>query len=202
MLQGRNLGEDENIDDVADQLTSEYWPDNDDYSAVICRMQVTPTAIAHTIEVLHMPPLHSSTDLQATTTPVRLPDCRTMAIPRTTLRTPTVSPVANPTTVSDQPQLCITQGISRLDNRRHLADTGASVCTTGMRKILHDFTSQSYYAIVGYDGASTQAAGQGTAYIRDPTTGALDKMFFVYVPSIVGTIVSLEHHARTHPLIH
>ena len=27
-------------------------------------------------------------------------------------------------------------------------------------------------------------------------------MFFVYVPSIKGTIVSLEHHAKTHPDIH
>ena len=71
-----------------------------------------------------------------------------------------------------------------------------------MREILHDFTSATKYDIVGYDGVSTPAAGQGTAHIRNSTTGHIEKMFFVYVPSIRGTIVSLEHHARAHPNIH
>ena len=89
-----------------------------------------------------------------------------------------------------------------MDTRRDLADTGASVCATGMKEILHEFTSHTNYAIVGYDGASTHAAGQGMAHIRNPTTGLIDQMFFVYVPSITGTIVSLEHHAKTNPAIH
>ena len=64
------------------------------------------------------------------------------------------------------------------------------------------FTPHTSYAIVGYDGAATHAAGQGTAHIMHPTAGHIEHMFFVYVPSIEGTIVSLEHHARTHPYIH
>ena len=96
----------------------------------------------------------------------------------------------------------MTHHIAQLDTRRDLADTGASVCATGMREIPHDFTPKTRYNIVGYDGVSTQAAGQGTAHIRNPTTGQIEHMYFVYVPSIRGTIVSLQHHATTHPQIH
>jgi hypothetical protein len=90
------------------------------------------------------------------------------------------------TTAPSTSTICITQGIPPLDNRRDLADTGASVCATGMRDILHDFTPHTSYAIVGYDGAATHAAGQGTAHIMHPTLGRIEHMFFVYVPSIKG----------------
>ena len=63
-------------------------------------------------------------------------------------------------------------------------------------------TEHTNYAIVGYDGACAHLAGQGVAHICNPTTGTIDHMFFVYVPSITGTIVSLEHHAKTHPRVH
>ena len=127
--------------------------------------------------------------------PVWFPDCRMMDIPRT--------PIEKTTALEQLSQQCITQGITRLDTRRNLAVTGASVCATGMHEILHDVTPMTPYAIVGYDGASKQAAGHGTACIRNPLTGCTEDMFFVDVPSIAGTIVSLEHHhARTHPPIH
>ena len=55
---------------------------------------------------------------------------------------------------------------------------------------------------MGYNGIITRAAGQGIAYAKCPGKEDLDEMFFVYVPSIDGTIISLEHHTRTHPEIH
>jgi hypothetical protein len=64
------------------------------------------------------------------------------------------------------------------------------------------FTPQTSYAMVGYNGAATQAAGQGTARIIHPTTGSVEDTFFVYVPSIKGTNVYLEHQAKTHPTIY
>ena len=55
----------------------------------------------------------------------------------------------------------------------------------------------------GYDGAVTKAAGQGIAqHIYNAQTQTTEPMFFVYVPSIDGNIILLEHHARTHPRIH
>ena len=84
----------------------------------------------------------------------------------------------------------------------HLADTGATVSATGMRHILHDFTTQTKYEITGYDGVSTPAHGEGYAHVRNPVSGAVDKIFFVYTPTVSGTIVSLENHAQTHPQVH
>ena len=55
---------------------------------------------------------------------------------------------------------------------------------------------------MGYDGRKTRAAGQGMARIQNLLTGVIEEMFFVYIPAIQGTIVSLEHHAHTHPNIH
>ena len=86
--------------------------------------------------------------------------------------------------------------------QRDLADTGASVSATGMREILHDFTARTRYTITGYDGQVTRAAGEGYAHVRNHATHTIDKILFVYSPTITGTIFSLEHHAQTHPLIH
>ena len=92
--------------------------------------------------------------------------------------------------------------MTRLDLRRNLADTGALVCATGNKGSLHDFTTATPYEIKGDDGIATAAAGQVMAHVRHPTTGEVEHMFFVYIPSVQGTIVSLEHHAHTHPKIH
>ena len=91
---------------------------------------------------------------------------------------------------------------ARVDTRRDLADTGASVSATGRLDILHHFTPHTPYEIMGYDGTVTRAAGQGTVYVRSPEKEELEEMFFVYIPSVDGTIISLEHHTRTHPSIH
>ena len=93
---------------------------------------------------------------------------------------------------------------SRMDTRRDLADTGASVSATSMRHILHQFTSHTMYEIICYDGAVTKAAGQGVAQMYDDAQmNTTEPMFFVYVvPSIEGNIILLEHHARMHPCIH
>ena len=55
---------------------------------------------------------------------------------------------------------------------------------------------------MGFDGTVTRAAGQGIAYVRSPDHDKLEERFFVYIPSVDGTIISLEHHTRTHPTIH
>ena len=91
---------------------------------------------------------------------------------------------------------------SRLDTRRDLADTGATISATGIRSILHPFQAHSDYEIKGYDGQVTKAAGQGYACIYNPMSKQVDEMLFVYTPMVMGTIISLEHHAWTHPRIH
>ena len=56
---------------------------------------------------------------------------------------------------------------------------------------------------MGYDGTFTRAVGQGTAYVRCKDNDEMEEMFFVYIPSIDGTIISfLVHHTRTHPAIY
>ena len=94
----------------------------------------------------------------------------------------------------------ITLITTRLELRRDLAGTGASISATGIRSILHRFQNHSDYQIKGYDGQVTKAAGQGYAQIYNPDTHQTDEMLFVYTPAVTGTIISLEHHARTHPL--
>ena len=96
----------------------------------------------------------------------------------------------------------ITMITTRLDTRRDLADTGATISATGIKSILHRFQSYSDYEIKGYDGKTTKAAGQGYAMIYNPVTKQTDDMLFVYTPMVNGTIISLEHHAKTHPRIH
>jgi hypothetical protein len=98
--------------------------------------------------------------------------------------------------------LNVTRVTPRLDTRRDLADTGASVSATGILGILHEFTSTTMYEIMGYDGTVTKAAGQSIAHVYQAATGKTEPMLFVYVPTITGTIISLEHHARAHPDIH
>jgi hypothetical protein len=100
--------------------------------------------------------------------------------------------------------VCLSKALGQihLDNRRDLADTGASVSATGRLDILHKFSTRTSYDIMGYDGRKTRATGQGIARIQNPITGTVDEMLFVYIPSIQGTIVSLEHHAKTNPNIH
>jgi hypothetical protein len=107
-----------------------------------------------------------------------------------------------PVPLQDEPRQ-ITVITTRLDTRRDLADTGVTISATGIRSILHRFQAHSDYEIKGYDGQVTKAAGQGYACIYNPTSKQVDEMLFVYTPIMVmGTIISLEHHARTHPRIH
>ena len=96
----------------------------------------------------------------------------------------------------------ITLTTTRIELRRDLADTGASISVTGIRSILHKFQPHSDYQIEGYDGQVTKAAGQGYAHIYNPATKQINEMLFVYTPTVSGTIISLEHHAKTHPRIH
>ena len=101
----------------------------------------------------------------------------------------------------NQTSTCVTVSVSSVQ-QRDLADTGASVSATGLRHILHDFTTDTRYEITGYDGKVTKAAGEGYAHVRNRDTDTIEKILFVYTPAITGTIFSLEHHAQTHSDIH
>lgn len=96
---------------------------------------------------------------------------------------------------------CITLSVTTIQ-QRDLADTGASVSATGIKEILHNFTTTTKYEITGYDGTVTKAAGEGYAHVHNDATQTVDRILFVYAPTITGTIFSLEHHAQTHPRIH
>jgi hypothetical protein len=57
-----------------------------------------------------------------------------------------------------------------------------------MRGILHNFTAQTRYEITGYDGQVTRAAGDGNAHVWNDSTHTVDKILFVYSPTITGKI--------------
>lgn len=188
---------------MVDQPEGDYWwPDHDDnYSAPICHM--APTLFHHVephTEIVLPPPMQSTCELQKTTNPVIYPDMLQELLFRQLLPKEIWKDVQH--LPPHHAPMCVTQAITQFDNRRDLADTGASVSATGRLDILHDFTPRTPYDTMGYDGRRTQAAGQGMARIQHPITGANEEMFFVYIPAIQRTIVSLEHHAKTHPNIH
>ena len=173
-------------EDIADQLTGLNY-DHEDYNASIYRIQHGGRNDEPEVETLYC---QFTDDVTSHIHPVKYP--RIDKMPVRTVRPP--APKTSPMTVA------IHQ--TQIDTRRDLADTGASVSATGDGSILHDFTSTTHYDIKGYDGQSTRAAGQGYAHIRNPRNGTIDKMLFVYVPSVTGTIISLEHHAQTNTSIH
>jgi hypothetical protein len=111
-------------------------------------------------------------------------------------------PISGPSMVLVEEPQRIPMITTRLDTRRDLADTGVTISVTGIRSILHRFQADSDYEIKGYDGQVTKAAGQGYARIYNPISKFVDEMLFVYTPLMMGTINSLEYHARTHPRIH
>ena len=59
------------------------------------------------------------------------------------------------TPMEDVPRT-ITVITTRIEIRRGLADTGASISATGIRSILHKFQYHSDYQIKGYDGQVTR----------------------------------------------
>ena len=182
-------------EDIVDQLTSEYQ-DEDDYVAPIFNLRAAPA------DMMCIP--IQTTDCAAMQ-PVKFPNERDMHLERTPIPLVAKAPqriIIAHSEMDPRPLTVTRVTSSRMDMRRDLADTGASVSATGMRSILHQFTSNTLYEIMGYDGKVTKAAGQGMAQVYNATTKTTEPIFFVYVPSIDGNIISLEHHARTHPRIH
>ena len=208
------------VDTVAEQYHDEYYDDHEEYLPSIHQTHVYKNAVG-----ILSPPYTLEKDLDRFVQPIQYPplwelntkECflvnaeddplelleQTKLMdkepsaerPRTEVALPTSPPL------DDEP--CrITLITTRLDTRRDLADTGTTISATGIRSILHRFQDQSDYEIKGYDGQVTKAAGQGYACIYNPTSKQVDEMMFVYTPLVMGTIISLEHHARTHPRIH
>ena len=204
VLQGSCLPDDTDLDELADQLTNaSSWNDgSDDYSFSIAHMAHQITCSASQSDDHHS----LSKDIQ----PIQYPDEHMMRMIPTNRDNIIIQALPSdvvhmePTNADPPPhRLSKLNGqCTRVDTRRDLADTGASVSATGRLDILHHFTPYTPYEIMGYDGITTRAAGQGIAYVRSSETEEMDEMFFVYIPSIDGTIISLEHHTRTHPRIH
>jgi hypothetical protein len=207
-LQQGTLEDDEGMEAIVDQLTGDY--SDDDYLAPIFHLRAeTPQTLpdSHWMANISLPML-TTEEIRRTIHPVTYPDISELSDPRAMHIDPTAEdntthhirqPIFKDTVV--QP-LNVTRISPRLDTRRDLADTGASVSATGLLSILHQFTADTVYEFMGYDGAVTKAAGQGVALVYQATTGKTEPMLFVYVPTITGTIISLEHHARTHAAIH
>ena len=196
VLQSSCLPAHTDLDKLGDQLTNvSSWNDgSDDYSVSICNIMAhhhNPLAQILEIQENSGTSKHLSTHIQ----PVRFPDERMMRM----LRSPMdnivsqVLPHAEADRQPEQPLLVCHQigQCARVDTRRDLTDTGASVSATGRLEILHHFTPHTPYEIMGYDGMVTRAAGQGTAYdVRCKDKEEMEEMFFVYILSIDGTIIS------------
>ena len=221
VLQSSCLPENTDLDDLTDQLTNaSSWNDgSDDYSMSICNMGYTiPQAgifLATGTSDSHPSTVHSTPTPELLPTaiqPVCYPDphmLRMLPSPHDYIMTHPILTTARPTEQPDDAQhphrlTQVTGQCARIDTRRDLADTGASVSATGrLVDILHHFTSNTpAYEIMGYDGTVTRAAGQSIAFVKGSEHDQLNDMFFVYIPSVDGTIISLEHHTRTHPDIH
>ena len=154
-----------------------------------------PTAAIYRMHVNSPPTLASTTDFGTAIHPVVLP-FRDMLSIGADLSLP--SKLASPSPTIPV-RLQVTQGSQ---DGIHLADSGATVSATGLCHLLHDFTATTQYEITGYDGVATPAHGQGYAHVLNPLDGSTERIFFVYTPTVAGTIISLEHHARMHPRIH
>ncbi|KAI2502314.1 hypothetical protein MHU86_12118 [Fragilaria crotonensis] len=198
LQQGTLEDDDEDIEAIVDQLTGDY--SDDDYIAPIFHLRAeTPQTLpdSHWMAQMSVPTLRTE-EICTSIHPVKYPDISEFM---DTKRLNRIRYPIQQENIVVQP-LNVTRISPRLDTRRDLADTGASVSATGLLSILHQFTADTLYEIMGYDGAVTKAAGQGIALVHQATTGKTEPMLFVYVPTITGTIISLEHHARTHPAIH
>ena len=195
-IQSGHMDDPDDDEAIVDQLAGDYTDEDDEYVASIFHLRG---------EIPNTEPPPSTVEDSPAIHPVKYFDASLLTFPRTGLPCfdPSPPPMRDLIPHSDHPiTLLVTRVTSRMDTRRDLADTGASVSATGMRSILHNFTPQTSYDIMGYDSVVTKAAGQGIAHVYQAFTGTTEPIFFVYVPTIDGTIISLEHHARTHPRIH
>ena len=202
VLQGR-LSEDDDIDDIMDQLSENYTAgqNQDDHSASICHIATTPFDDTHHIQIIQETPPDTSADIQNAIHPIRYLDLSQVYIMPISQRVSEDRLEVHPMQLDP---VCLSKALGQihLDNRRDLADTGASVSATSRLDILHELSTRTSYDIMGYDGRKTRATGQGLARLQNPVTGTVEEMLFVYIPSIQGTIMSLEHHAKTNPNIH
>jgi hypothetical protein len=168
--------------------------------ASICHIATTTVEEKHQLIIQETPP-DTTADIRKAIHPVRYPGM-------TQVYSMPVSQRASEDRLEVHPMkldpVCLSKALRQihLDNRRDLADTGAFVSATGRLDILHEFSTRTSYDIMGHDGRKTRTTGQGIAWIQNPITGTVDEMLFVYIPSIQGTIVSLEHHTKTNPNIH
>ena len=116
-IQQGNLAHASNIEELADHLTGDYWPDSmDDHSVSICHLQGRLPPQDAPIKMLQSQDPHSSQDLQMATLPIGLPNCRMMKVPRTRIPSAKTDITETPIHHNPQRQVCITQGTSRMDN--------------------------------------------------------------------------------------
>ena len=96
----------------------------------------------------------------------------------------------------------VVQRIIQIDSRKHhLADTGANFSVTDDPRFLHDYTTVTPYETTGYDGVTTKATGHGTMKVLN-NFGKVECHTIIHSAQADGTIISVEHHAKSNPQIH
>ena len=94
------------------------------------------------------------------------------------------------------------QRIIQIDSRKHqLADTGANFSVTDNPRFLHDYTTVTPYETTGYDGKTTKATGHGIMKVLN-NFGNIECHTIIHSAEADGTIISVEHHAKSNPQIH
>jgi Reverse transcriptase (RNA-dependent DNA polymerase) len=168
-----------NADDDGEPYDSTYGS----YSTYQNRIQVLPR--------LSTVPSTATTTIRDEIQPILFP-------PRAFL--PPTTPRTNIPTV--HPPSVLIKHIVQIDSRKHhLADTGANFSVTDDPSFLHDYTNQTSYETTGYDGITTKATGHGIMKILN-NFGKVECHTIIHSQHADGTIISVEHHAKTNPAIH
>ena len=118
---------------------------------------------------------------------------------------PPMEYIQNDTDTSDHTQdihTVVIKRIIQIDSRKHhLADTGANFSVTDDPCLLHDYTTVTPYETTGYDGVTTKATGHGTMKVLN-NFGHVECHTIIHSAQADGTIISVEHHAKSNPHIH
>ena len=96
----------------------------------------------------------------------------------------------------------VVKKLVRIDPRvHHLADTGANFSVTDDPSYLHDYTTDTLFETTGYDGVTRKATGHGIMKILN-NFGQMEQHTVIHSADTDGTIISMEHFAKSNPSIH
>ena len=134
--------------------------------------------------------------------PVQLPPVQYTHYPGPLLHNLVRRQTAAPPPDTTSPPTVLIKKLVQIDPRvHHLADTGANFSVTDDPSYLHDYTTDTQFETTGYDGVTRKATGHGTMKIIN-NLGTMEQHTVIHSANTDGTIISMEHFAKSNPTIH